>query len=54
MYAEVKQSKDDQWYFVIKGENHEVVVTSETYTTEGDAKRGAELFVPPEEVHVDG
>jgi len=33
MYFEIKQSNNEQYYFVIKGSNHEVVATSETYMT---------------------
>lgn len=44
MYAQVKQAQDGQWYFVIKGDNNEVIATGETYTTKEDAIRGTEQF----------
>ncbi|HFI0344515.1 TPA: YegP family protein, partial [Streptococcus suis] len=31
MYFVIYKSKNDQYYFVIKGANREVVATSETY-----------------------
>ncbi|WP_081034730.1 YegP family protein [Apilactobacillus kunkeei] len=31
MYFVIKRSSNNQFYFVIKSENHEIVATSETY-----------------------
>ncbi len=36
-YIEVHQSKDNEYYFVCKAANHEVVLTSETYTRASSA-----------------
>ena len=38
----ILQSKDNQTYFVLRAANHEVVLTSETYTTLSSAKNGIE------------
>ncbi len=40
---EIKKSKDDQFYFNLKAGNGEVVVTSETYTTKQNCKKGIEF-----------
>lgn len=40
MYVVKKKSKDGQWYYVAKGNNHEVLNTSETYTTEEACDKG--------------
>lgn len=37
---EIKKSENDQFYFVLKAPNHEVVLTSETYTTKQNAQHG--------------
>jgi uncharacterized protein len=37
---EIKRSKDSQFYFVLKAGNHEVILTSETYTTKASAQNG--------------
>ncbi|WP_277673682.1 YegP family protein [Piscibacillus halophilus] len=39
MYFEITKSANDQYYFVIKANNHEVVATSETYVTKQSAKK---------------
>lgn len=39
--VEILQSTDSQWYFVVKGNNGEIVATSEMYTTKASADRGA-------------
>jgi hypothetical protein len=37
---EIKKAKDEQFYFVINSGNHEVIATSETYTTKQSAQKG--------------
>jgi len=37
----ILESTDSQWYFIVKGNNGEVVATSEMYTTKASAERGA-------------
>lgn len=37
---EIKKSGNDQFYFVLKAPNHEVILTSETYTSKQSAKNG--------------
>lgn len=39
---QIKKSSNDQYYFVLKAPNNEVVLTSETYTTKQSAKNGIE------------
>lgn len=39
--VDILQSTDSQWYFVVKGNNGEIVATSEMYTTKASADRGA-------------
>ncbi|HFI0119593.1 TPA: YegP family protein [Streptococcus suis] len=39
MYFVIYKSKNDQYYFVIKGANREVVATSETYYYKSTAER---------------
>lgn len=41
----VKESKDDQFYWVVKASNGEPVATSETYTQRSDAEQGARALV---------
>lgn len=36
----IYRSSDRQYYFVLKGGNSEIIVTSETYTTKQSAKDG--------------
>lgn len=42
MYFVIRKSSDDQYYFVIKAENNEVVATSETYYSKYSAKKTIE------------
>lgn len=37
---ELRRSSDSQYYFVLKAGNHEVIATSETYTTKQSAQNG--------------
>lgn len=39
MYFVIRKASDNQFYFVIKAANHEVVATSETYYTKQSAKK---------------
>lgn len=39
---EVRTSRDGYYYFVLKGANGEVMLTSERYTRRADAVRGAQ------------
>lgn len=41
---EIWQDAAGEWRFTVKGKNGEVVVTSEGYTREADAKRGVETL----------
>lgn len=42
MYFVIYKSSNNQYYFVIKGANHEVVATSETYILKSSAKKTIE------------
>ncbi|WP_288867897.1 YegP family protein [uncultured Parvimonas sp.] len=42
MYFVIRKSSNDQYYFVIKAENNEVVATSETYYSKYSAKKTIE------------
>lgn len=42
MYFVISKSSNNQYYFVIKGANHEVVATSETYISKFSAKKTIE------------
>ena len=42
MYFVIRKSSDDQYYFVIKAENNEVVATSETYYSKYSATKTIE------------
>jgi uncharacterized protein YegP (UPF0339 family) len=39
---ELRDAKDGETYFVLKAANHEIVGTSEMYTTRGNAQKGAD------------
>lgn len=41
----VQPSEDGQWYYTVVAANGEVLVTSETYTRQADAERGAQALV---------
>lgn len=41
-YYEILKAKDEQFYFVLKAGNGEVILTSELYTTKASAKNGIE------------
>jgi len=36
----IKQSKDNQYYFIVKARNGQVLVTSETYRSKQGAEKG--------------
>ncbi|MDN2613272.1 YegP family protein [Apilactobacillus sp. EABW-1NA] len=38
MYFVIRRSSNNQYYFVIKSENHEIVATSETYIYKASAE----------------
>ncbi len=42
MHFVIRKSSDDQYYFVIKSANHEVVATSETYVSKQSAEKTIE------------
>lgn len=42
MYFVIYKSQNNQYYFVIKAANHEIVATSETYHFKSSAKRTIE------------
>lgn len=42
MYFVIYKSSNNQYYFVIKSANHEVVATSETYILKSSAKKTIE------------
>ena len=37
---EIKKSEDGQFYFTLKAENHEIIATSEMYTTKQNCQNG--------------
>ena len=37
---EIKKSKDDQYYFVLKANNGKVIATSETYKKKSSCEKG--------------
>lgn len=37
---EIKKAKNGQFYFNLKAANHEIILTSEMYTTKASAKKG--------------
>lgn len=39
------KSRDDQYYFVAKGDNGEVMATSETYTAKASAEHAIEVIM---------
>ncbi|MFM9269982.1 YegP family protein [Halomonas elongata] len=41
-YYELKQATDGQYHFTLKAGNHEVILTSERYTTRSAAENGIE------------
>ena len=41
-YYELKKTSDDQFMFNLKAPNHEVIATSERYTTKAAAENGIE------------
>ncbi|MCK0744113.1 YegP family protein [Chromohalobacter nigrandesensis] len=41
-YYELKQATDGQYHFTLKAGNHEVILSSERYTTRGAAENGIE------------
>ena len=43
--ASIFQGEDSMWYFNIKGGNGEIVVNSESYGSESDAKRGLDTAI---------
>jgi uncharacterized protein len=45
MKFEIRRSIDDQFYFVLKARNGEVIATSETYHTKQACKRGIKSVV---------
>lgn len=40
MYFDIKKSSNGQYWWVVKGENHETVCPSELYTSKAAAKHG--------------
>jgi uncharacterized protein YegP (UPF0339 family) len=39
--VDILESTDSQWYFTVKGNNGEIVATSEMYASKANAERGA-------------
>ena len=39
---ELKESSNDQWYFNLKAQNSEIILTSETYVSKQGAENGIE------------
>jgi uncharacterized protein YegP (UPF0339 family) len=37
---EINKSKDGQYYFTLKADNHEIIATSEMYTTKQNCENG--------------
>lgn len=44
MYFVIEKAKNDQFYFVIKADNHEPLCNSETYTTKQSAKNAISVI----------
>ena len=42
-WFELSKSSDDQYRFVLKAGNGEIILTSELYTTKGAAEKGSHL-----------
>lgn len=40
MKYEIKKSSDNQFYFVLKAQNREIIAVSEMYKTKQDCKKG--------------
>lgn len=45
MYIEIRRADDGSWYFVIRGQNNEVVATSEMYPARRVAVKTAESLM---------
>ncbi len=41
-YFELKRSSDSQWMWILNAANHQVILTSETYTAKHGAENGIE------------
>ena len=39
---EIRKSEDNQWYFVLKASNGEIIAVSEMYTSEAACRNGIE------------
>jgi uncharacterized protein YegP (UPF0339 family) len=44
MYFDIHKNKQGEYWWVAKGENHETVCASETYTTKAAAKHGISVI----------
>lgn len=53
-HVEIRQARDEQWYFVVIARNNEVTETSETYTRKDSAHRAARREHPGLPIEVVG